>query len=79
MGLIKGYKYQTETEAEHARQLAADYYALPISTVSTTVYYVDYEYSELDDFYYIIWVDGCTEVLGEPIEFEIKNALHFPT
>jgi hypothetical protein len=69
----KGYKYQTEQEAQQAIQQAADYYGLPVTPESTTIYFVNYNYSELDGFYYIVWVEGCTEVLGEPIEFEITE------
>jgi hypothetical protein len=69
----KGYKYQTEQEAQQARQQAADYYGLPVTPESTTIYFVNYNYSELDEFYYIVWVEGCTEVLGEPINFEITE------
>jgi hypothetical protein len=69
----KGYKYQTEQEAQQARQQAADYYGLPVTPESTTIYFVNYNYSELDGFYYIVWGEGCTEALGEPIEFEITE------
>jgi len=68
-----GYTYQTEQEAQQARQQAADYYGLPVTPESTTIYFVNYNYSEIDGFYYIVWVEGCTEVLGEPINFEITE------
>lgn len=68
-----GYRYYTEKEAMSARQTAADYYGLPVTPESTTIYFVDYTYSELDRFWYIVWCDGCTEILGKPIEFEITK------
>jgi hypothetical protein len=73
-----GYQYFTEQEAIEARQKCADFYRLPLSEESVTKYYVDYNYSELDEFYYIVWVNGCTEVLGEPIEFEINYGFGEP-
>tara|TARA_R110000744_G_scaffold191195_1_gene310424 strand:+ start:1454 stop:1681 length:228 start_codon:yes stop_codon:yes gene_type:complete len=63
-----GYKYNTESEVINARKLAADYKGLPINQNDTTIYWVNYEYSELDDFYYIQYVEGLNIVLGEPSE-----------
>ena len=63
-----GYKYNTESEAINARKLAADYKGLPINRNDTTIYWVNYEYSELDNFYYIQYVEGLNVVLGEHIE-----------
>ena len=71
MEYIKGYKYTTETEAIAARQTAATYMGLPVPN-GKTLYWVNYNYSELDGFYYITYVDGLEAALGEPIEFEIN-------
>jgi hypothetical protein len=38
-----------------------------------TLYWVNYNYSELDGFYYIQYVEDLEKALGEPIEFEIKQ------
>ncbi len=73
MESINGYKFNTEAEAKIARKLCADYYGLPKSPESITIWYVDYAYSELDNFYFIVWAEGVTEVLGEPIQFEITT------
>jgi len=70
---VLGYKFETEELAKLARQQAADHHGLPVTPNSITLYFVNYNFSELDNFYYIIWVEGCTEVLGEPIEFEITQ------
>lgn len=72
MAYIKGYTFQTETEAIAARQTAADYMGLPLPN-GTTLYWVDYQYSELDGFYYITYVEDLEKALGEPIEFEITQ------
>lgn len=74
MQSINGYKYTSETQAISARKLCADYYGLPKTPENTTIWYVDYGYSELDNFYYIIWAEGVTEVLGPPTIFEINTA-----
>jgi len=65
---MEGYKYNTEQEAKDARKLAADFKGLPLSPNDITKYWVDYNYSELDDFYYIQYVEGLENVLGEQIE-----------
>jgi hypothetical protein len=70
MPFIKGYKYTTETEAIAARQTAVDYMGLPVPN-GETLYWVNYNYSELDGFYYITYVDGLEAALSEPTEFEI--------
>jgi hypothetical protein len=66
-----GYKYTTETEAIAARKAAADYMGLPKTPNDTTIYWVNYNYSELDGFWYIQHVEDLEKALGEPIEFEI--------
>ena len=67
-----GYKYTTETEAIAARQTAADYMGLPVEG-GETLYWVNYQYSELDGFYYIIYVKGLEKALGQPIEFNVTS------
>jgi hypothetical protein len=69
---MQGYKYTTETEAIAARQAAANYMGLPKNPNDTTIYWVNYNYSEVDKFYYITYVDGLEAALGEPIEFEVN-------
>ena len=70
MASIKGYKYQTETQAIAARQTAADYKGYPVPN-GKTLYWVNYSYSELDGFYYIQYVEDLEKALGEPIEFDV--------
>ena len=65
-----GYKYTTETEAIAARQSAATYMGLPVPN-GETIYWVNYNYSDLDGFYYITYVEGLEAVLGEPIDITI--------
>lgn len=69
---MQGYQYTTEQEAIDARQQAADYMGLPVNENDTTIYWVNYNYSELDGFYYIRHVEGLEVVLGEPSEFEVN-------
>tara|TARA_R100000544_G_C2219949_1_gene56879 strand:- start:54 stop:284 length:231 start_codon:yes stop_codon:yes gene_type:complete len=66
-----GYKYDTEQEAINARRLAADFKGLPINPNDTTIYWVNYNYSELDNLYYIKYIEGLEAVLLNPIDFEI--------
>ena len=65
-----GYKYTTEVGAINARQLCATYKGLT-NPQGDTLYWVNYNYSQLDNFYYIIYVEELEQVLGQPIEFEI--------
>ena len=68
---MQGYIFTTETEAIAARKAAADYMGLPKNPNDTTIYWVNYNYSELDGFYYITYVEGLEAVLGEPIDITI--------
>lgn len=67
-----GYKYTTEQEAINARQLCAIHKGLP-HPQGSTLYWVNYEYSQKDGFYYIQYVDGLEAVLGEPSEFTVTT------
>ena len=68
---MQGYSYKTETEAIAARQQAADYKGYPINPGDTTIYWVNYNYSELDGFWYIRHVEGLEAVLGQPSDITI--------
>jgi hypothetical protein len=65
-----GYTYTTEAQAITARNQAAIYKGLP-NPQGDTLYWVNYNYSNLDLIYYISYVDGLENVLGVPIEFTI--------
>ena len=67
---MNGYKYNTETEAIAARQTAADYMGLPVPG-GQTLFWVNYNDSELDGFWYIQYVEDLEKALGEPIEFDV--------
>jgi hypothetical protein len=68
---MQGYIFNTETEAIAARKAAADYMGLPKNPNDTTIYWVNYNYSDLDGFWYIQYVEGLEAVLGEPIDITI--------
>jgi hypothetical protein len=70
---MRGYAYTTELEAIAARQEAATFKGLP-KEGGTTLYWVDFNYSELDGFYYIQYVEGLFDALGMPIDFELTEA-----
>jgi hypothetical protein len=67
---MQGYIFETEPEAIAARQTAAKYMGLPVPN-GETLYWVNYNYSELDEFYYITYVEGLEAVFGEPIDITI--------
>jgi hypothetical protein len=70
---MQGYKYTTETEAIAARQECDTYYGIPAAPDDVTQHWVDYNYSELDGFYYITYDESLLPVLGEPTEFEVTQ------
>lgn len=65
-----GYTYATEQLAINARALCATYKGLP-NPQGDTLYWVNYNYSQLDGFYYIKHVEGLEDVLGTPSEFTV--------
>lgn len=65
-----GYTYTTEQLAINSRALCATYAGFP-NPSGDTLYWVNYNYSELDNVYYIEYVDGLENVLGSPSEFTI--------
>lgn len=65
-----GYKFNTEQEAIEAKNLGATYKGLP-NPKGDTLYWFDYNYSKLDNFWYIQYSEGIESLLGQPIEFEI--------
>ena len=71
--LINGYKYTTEQDAINARELVDAYYGIPVSPDDVTQNWVDYQTANLDNpiFYYIIFDESLTVVLGEPETFEV--------
>ena len=69
---MTGYTYTNEQDAIDARSQAATYMGLP-NPQGDTLYWVNYEYSELDSFYYIIHVEGLEVVLGEHVDFEVTQ------
>jgi hypothetical protein len=65
-----GYTFATEQEAIDSRILCDTYYGYPLEGAVTS-HWIDYEFSSLDNFYYIIFDESVREILGNPIEFEI--------
>ena len=73
MAYINGYQYPTESEAIAARESVDAYYGIPISPDDVTQNWVDYQFAELNEpqFWYIIFDESLTPILGEPTEFEV--------
>jgi hypothetical protein len=70
---VTGYKYMNEQDAIDARELVDAYYGIPVSPDDVTQNWVDYQTANLDTpiFYYIIFDESLTVVLGQPITFEV--------
>jgi hypothetical protein len=73
MAFINGYKYNTKQEASQARQACNDYYGIPVTPYDVTKNWVDYQFAELNtpQFWYIVFDESLTPVLGTPTEFEV--------
>jgi hypothetical protein len=72
---IIGYKYLTEQESLDAVELCNDYYAIPSSPQNETKNWCYFEYSEYDEFWYIVYDESLEIVLGEPTTFFVNNTL----
>ena len=68
-----GYQYPTEPEAIAARESVDAYYGIPVSPDDVTQNWVDYQFAELNtpQFWYIIFDESLTPILGQPTEFEV--------
>lgn len=73
MQSINGYQYNTEQEAINAREACDSYYSIPVTPDDVTQNWVDYQFAELNtpQFWYIVFDESLTPVLGTPTEFEV--------
>ena len=73
MAYINGYQYTTEQVAINAREACDAYYGIPVTPDDVTQNWVDYQLAELNEpqFWYIIFDESLTPILGEPTEFEV--------
>jgi hypothetical protein len=81
MQSINGYKYNTEAEAITARELCDTYYGIPVAPDDITQNWVDYQFASLNtpQFWYIVFDDSLTPILGTPSEFEVVTPPFPPT
>ena len=72
---INGYQYNTEQEAINAREACDTYYGIPVTPDDVTQNWCDYQFAELNtpQFWYIIFDNSLTPILGEPVEFEVAQ------
>ena len=73
MASINGYQYNTEQDAINAREACDTYYGIPVTPDDVTQNWVDYQFAELNtpQFWYIVFDESLTPVLGTPTEFEV--------
>ena len=70
--VFKGYTYTNATDAGAALQQCDAYYGVPKNPYDITQHWVDYEYSQKDNIYFILFDESLLPVLGEPIEFDVN-------
>ena len=70
---VTGYKYTNEQDAINARELVDAYYGIPVLPEDVTQNWVDYQTANLNTpiFYYIIFDESLTVILGQPTTFEV--------
>jgi len=70
---ILGYQYITEQEAQNAVNLCDIYYGIPQQPNDVTQSWCSYTYAGLNTspFWYIIFNDSLTVVLGVPTTFDV--------
>jgi hypothetical protein len=81
MQSINGYQYITEHEAINAREACDAYYGIPVAPDDITQNWVDYQFASLNDpqFWYIVFDESLTPILGTPTEFEVVTPPFPPT
>jgi hypothetical protein len=67
-----GYKFETEQLAADARQTIDAHFGYPKEDC-VTQHWVDFQFSELDGFYYILFDESIEAILGAAEEFEITQ------
>ena len=68
-----GYQYTNEQDAINSREACDAYYGIPVSPDDVTQNWVDYQFAELNNpqFWYIVFDESLTPILGQPTEFEV--------
>ena len=76
-----GYKYTTEQEAINALERVDSYYGIPVAPNDITQNWVDYQFAELNtpQFWYIVFDESLTSILGTPRDFEVVTPPFPPT
>jgi hypothetical protein len=72
---ITGYKYNTEVEAQVARQLCNNHYGIPLTPDSVTKHWIDYNHASLNtpDFWYITENETISDILGQTETFIVEQ------
>jgi hypothetical protein len=68
---VLGYYWKDENIAIEKRKELSLYKGFPKEN-NETLYWINYDYSELDNFYYFPYIEEMENILGEPYEFEIS-------
>jgi hypothetical protein len=73
MQFIKGYKFNTKSEAIAAQKQCDTFYGIPKFPEDITTHWLSYNFAELNmpQFWYITFDESLITILGQPIEFEI--------
>ncbi len=69
-----GYTYTTEIQAENAVNQCNIYYGYPKENCVTSNW-CNYQFSNLDNFYYILYDQSIEVILGQPIEISLTELI----
>jgi hypothetical protein len=65
-----GYKFTNESDAQTARLACDNHFGYPKEDC-VTQHWVDYQHSEIDGFWYIVFDESIESILGTTEEFEV--------
>ena len=68
---IKGYIFESEEDATNAREKCDVHYGIPVSPEDVTQNWCEFLFAELQGFFYIVFDETLTAILGEPQDINI--------
>ena len=65
-----GYIYLTESEAINARLICDNHFGYPKENCET-LHWINYNYSEISNYWYIIHDESINGLIGEPVQLVV--------
>jgi len=74
MACFKGYKFTSEQDAKFAISEINKFFGIPSHEHATTQTYCDH-LEHKDGFFYIVFLEELSQILGKPTDIESSNNL----